>query len=301
MDQRIDYGEQPACAVFSDDIAGGERWHLAVSAVGGRTLLSSDVVQAGAILDDMAYPDVVLLDVVRDSGRDLDALLLRLDAAAAEGRFSTVVAFTPDLIDPVCAAISHPDVMLLCDPSPIERAAALGLAIAVPSAPALRERGDGPPKRLRQLSEEVSRIARALAELSRDEPTAMPMPPPGALLEGVTLPSVATIRSVIRGRRLRDQFFDAELFADPAWDMLLDLMVAQMEQRNVAVSSLCIAASVPPTTALRWIKRLHDMGLFVRTADPRDGRRVFVDLAPAAVDALANNFRAIERAGVLAT
>jgi len=47
----------------------------------------------------------------------------------------------------------------------------------------------------------------------------------------------------------------------------------------VAVSSLCIAAAVPPTTALRWIKTLTDLGMFVRASDPSDRRRVFIELS----------------------
>ena len=38
------------------------------------------------------------------------------------------------------------------------------------------------------------------------------------------------------------------------------LMAARLEQQRVEVSSLCIAAAVPPTTALRWIKALSDAG-----------------------------------------
>ncbi len=58
---------------------------------------------------------------------------------------------------------------------------------------------------------------------------------------------------IIRQRQLRARFFDGELFADPAWDMLLDLTAARVEARRVSVTSLCIASGVPPTTALRWI------------------------------------------------
>jgi DNA-binding MarR family transcriptional regulator len=65
---------------------------------------------------------------------------------------------------------------------------------------------------------------------------------------------------------------------------LLDLFAARLEKRSVAVSSLCIAAAVPPTTALRWIKTLTDLGLLVRTADPQDGRRVYIELAPKAAE-----------------
>ena len=167
---------------------------------------------------------------------------------------------------------------------------------------------------LRRLSEEVSRIARALAALSESEAHSGP-----ERREGVTdrregerreqadrrsrtgdteMPGISAIRAMIRARRLRDQYFSGELFADPAWDMLLDLLLARLEQRTVAVSSLCIAAAVPPTTALRWIKRLTDEGIFVRTADPRDGRRVFIDLSDGAADAMANYIRAAERIGL---
>lgn len=107
------------------------------------------------------------------------------------------------------------------------------------------------------------------------------------------------IRAMIRGRRLRDQFFEATLFADPAWDMMLDLMAARLEQRQVAVSSLCIAAAVPPTTGLRWIKTLTDSGLFVRIADPRDGRRVFIELSATAAEGIAAYLAAIRRSDVL--
>ena len=70
----------------------------------------------------------------------------------------------------------------------------------------------------------------------------------------------AAVRDFIRARRLRDQFFGDGLFADPAWDILLDLTAARIERRPVAVSSLCIAAAVPATTALRWIKHLTAEG-----------------------------------------
>ena len=80
------------------------------------------------------------------------------------------------------------------------------------------------------------------------------------------------------------------MFADPAWDMLLDLLQAEISQLRVPVSSLCIAASVPATTALRWLKMMTQQGIFLRRADPHDGRRVFVELAPSASQALRRYF-----------
>ena len=75
--------------------------------------------------------------------------------------------------------------------------------------------------------------------------------------------------------------------------MLLDLMAARLEGEDVSVSSLSIAASVPSTTALRWIRTMTDLGLFERRADPTDGRRVYIKLTNAAANALAGYFAAV--------
>jgi DNA-binding MarR family transcriptional regulator len=85
--------------------------------------------------------------------------------------------------------------------------------------------------------------------------------------------------------------------ADPAFDMLLDLYAARLEGSRVAVSSLCIAAAVPATTALRWIKALTDQGLFVRRADPQDGRRVYIALSDQAAEAMGRYLSAVQRGG----
>ena len=79
--------------------------------------------------------------------------------------------------------------------------------------------------------------------------------------------------------------------------MLLDLMAARLEGQPVAVSSLCIASAVPATTALRWIRTLTESGLLVRVADPRDGRRVFIDLSDQTARSLADYLRSARRIG----
>ena len=100
------------------------------------------------------------------------------------------------------------------------------------------------------------------------------------------------IRAIIKQRRLRERYFDAALFADPGWDILLDLYAAQDEGAQVSVSSLCIAASVPPTTALRWIANMTGAGMLVRVQDPEDARRVFIELSPATKERLDSYFEA---------
>jgi DNA-binding MarR family transcriptional regulator len=142
-------------------------------------------------------------------------------------------------------------------------------------------------EQLLQLSEEVSRIAGTLARLTMDAGVARPA------LESSTGPakvSAEAIRKLIQARRHRARFFDADLFADPAWDMMLELLEAEMTHRRVVVSSLCLAAAVPATTALRWLNTMVERGLFLRRSDPRDGRRVFVELSPEASRSLRQYF-----------
>lgn len=112
------------------------------------------------------------------------------------------------------------------------------------------------------LSADARRIAEALEHLAKNADA-----DPGIQI------SAALVRRLIRLRRDRDRHFPAEIFADPAWDMLLDLMAARMEGIDVPVSSLCVAAAVPTTTALRWIRALSEAGLLERRIDMADARR----------------------------
>ena len=97
-------------------------------------------------------------------------------------------------------------------------------------------------------------------------------------VSGMTMTLHDELRAMFRVRRHRDRFFPGDLFADPAWDMIIDLMAAREAGKRVSVSSLCIAASVPPTTALRWITNLAERGIVSRVGDPDDGRRIYVEL-----------------------
>ena len=104
-------------------------------------------------------------------------------------------------------------------------------------------------------------------------------------------------RDAYRNRRLRGQFFDNEaLFGEPAWDLLLDLFIAAREGKQVPVTSACIGAAVPTTTALRWLAVLEGRGLIIREADGRDARRIFVRLSPDADQQVAEYFIRITRA-----
>jgi DNA-binding MarR family transcriptional regulator len=82
------------------------------------------------------------------------------------------------------------------------------------------------------------------------------------------------VRAILRARRKRESLFGKDLFADPAWDILLELYAAELGQRRTSTTDLSDSSGVPPTTALRWIARLHRDELITREDDPLDGRRV---------------------------
>lgn len=86
------------------------------------------------------------------------------------------------------------------------------------------------------------------------------------------------LRALVAARADRDAIFQSGLFSDPAWDMMLDLAVAEASNRPISVTSLCIASGSPTTTALRRIDDLKDAGLIDRVPDDRDRRRVLVHL-----------------------
>lgn len=109
------------------------------------------------------------------------------------------------------------------------------------------------------------------------------------------LPDPRLIHRIIRQRRLRQRYFEGQLFADPAWDILLDLAAARAEHRRVSVTSLCIAASVPATTALRWITQMTAMGILVREPDTDDRRRAFIALSDRSADAIAKYFDELDQ------
>lgn len=89
---------------------------------------------------------------------------------------------------------------------------------------------------------------------------------------------LAAVRFAIAARRTREALIGDELFADPAWDILLELYAAALVQAEIATSELCKASAVPVTTALRWIDKLEGAGLLQRQNDPLDARRVWIEL-----------------------
>jgi DNA-binding MarR family transcriptional regulator len=130
---------------------------------------------------------------------------------------------------------------------------------------------------LLRLSREVSRIAGSLAQLSIGAAVAPPQNP-FSNQNDLDVP-LERVNWLIQARRTRARYLTPELFADPAWDILLDLLRAEIAHERISVSSACIAAAVPATTGLRWLKALEQQGLVVRHRDLLDARRTYVTLS----------------------
>jgi DNA-binding MarR family transcriptional regulator len=106
-------------------------------------------------------------------------------------------------------------------------------------------------------------------------------------------PDPRLLRRIIRNRQLRARHFDQRLFADPVWNMLLELSAARAENVRISVTSLCIASDVPKTTALRWIDQMTREGFFERSMDTSDRRRTYITLTEKALNSMALYFAGI--------
>ena len=94
------------------------------------------------------------------------------------------------------------------------------------------------------------------------------------------LARINTCELLIVQRRLIGRHIGFSLCADPIWDMLLDLFIAEHRGRAISLTSLSGASNVPSTTALRAIKLLTSEGWLTRSGDPMDARRIHVTLTP---------------------
>jgi hypothetical protein len=294
------YSDRPPVLLAASSDAAMIRAERTIQASGLRVGAKMPVELARERIEQQVAATALWVELDSDCGGPMDELLTHVSRDVAGGRYAAVVSTTAALLDPLAARLEDSAVELIVDADDAERAAALAIVTAQHGLP-LRVAdvaSDKNAERLRQLSEEVSRIASTLARLSAGPTTAPRALEPLPAGDAPPL-SPETVRLVIRARRLRARYFPEEMFADPAWDMLLDLLQAEIAQLRVPVSSLCIAAAVPATTALRWLKTMVSQGLFVRRADPHDGRRVFVELAPAASQALRRYFGEVGQVAVI--
>ncbi|MEO6093436.1 MAG: MarR family transcriptional regulator [Novosphingobium sp.] len=298
-------------SIFADRLALHAEMREDAEAAGLRI---AGVHEVAALIEGAAHPlgDVVVVDCPNVDGAEL-AALARLDLRAAHSGAQLIVSTSVAALDDVFACMDQSSPQLLVEPSRAERVIALAQAIAQASPSRVRELSDEDRLVVLRLTEQVGQIAQRLDRLAPTptalgehsqmfrfddssaravKPSGFDEPPQRATPE---LPDPKVVRRIIRQRQLRGRFLDPELFADPAWDMLLDLTAATAERARVSVTSLCIAASVPPTTALRWIRQMTEGGLLRRIEDQSDRRRAFITLSDRSRAAMAAYFAELGR------
>lgn len=253
-----------------------------------------------------AVGDLLLIDCSSDDAQTM-AILSRLDMRAGKSGSQMVVSTTLDALDAVFGCFAMSGAQILVGPGRAERTIAIGRALAHVPNLRLRELAEEDRMMLIRLTEQVGRIAERLEKISPGQRAgggAFRFESPSSDWRGEgeeyvmrqtgktrpRLPEPETIRRIIKARQARASFFDGDLFADPAWDVLLDLSAARAENREVSVTSLCIAAGVPATTALRWIGQMVESGLLERVADPQDRRRAYIVLTDKTADTMARYF-----------
>lgn len=273
-------------------------------------------VEGGPLADLTDGPVGLLGDVVMVDCPDVDgaalASLARLDMRVASAGAHLIVSTTLDALESVFSMLDQSDPQILVAPSRAERLVAVGRTLSQIGNAKVREMTEEDRLSLLYLSRQVDAIAHELDRLSGPHGQTAAAQPGlgdkaasamdlGALrnsnlpdADGLNvLPDPGVVRQIISRRQARAKYFEGELFADPAWDMLLDLTAAEGEHKNVSVTSLCIAAMVPATTALRWIKQLVDCGVFQRKADPSDKRRAFIGLSDQSRAAMSRYFKEV--------
>ncbi len=301
-------------------------YEAAVARLGGRLLARIDWASLPLELGRHAGRPMLLVEAEGVAEAILLGALPRIDAVAMALGLPVVVALDTVQIDLVAAQLLTRDQALLVEADAFDRLAAVATAAGRLGDPVLRDHvREGEESPLARLNEEVARIADLLARLTREgsaygsghdrvdrRPAARDSiiavsdrrsrfaiaPDDAEARHADRADNAALVRQTIRARRLRDGFLGKGLFEDPAWDMVLDLYAAHLEGERVSVSSLCIASAVAPTTALRWIGKLTDVGLMIRQPDPSDRRRAFVALSEKARQGMHAYVAAVRRAGL---
>jgi len=302
-------------AIFGEDA--GLRAQSAAD-LGGAGFRCIDGGRIAALLEGpiALLGDVVVVDCPVTGSRGLDGMMLaglaRLDMRVARSGAKLIVATNMAGLDDVFAVLDQSAPQILVSPSRAEWVIAVGRVMGEAGESRVREMAEEDRVALLRLSQQVEAIAHSLDRLSQPEPSA------AALFGGcdrdyrgaqsainapefsrftaalsAPLPDPQVVRLMIANRQARARFFDPALFGDPAWDMLLDLTAAYGEGARVSVTSLCIAAGVPATTALRWLTQMVETGIFIRVPDPADKRRAFIALSDKACGAMAGYFASL--------
>jgi CheY-like chemotaxis protein/DNA-binding MarR family transcriptional regulator len=146
---------------------------------------------------------------------------------------------------------------------------------ALARADSIREvRGTAPGSQGAQELQKIADAARALAEDMRRTLER------GGRSRGPADAVLRTLDLLSKLQEARNTIFGEAVMPEPAWEMLAELMRAQLAGQQLSVTSLALSSQSPMTTALRRIDDLIQGGLAARVPDTTDRRRTNVELTP---------------------
>lgn len=94
----------------------------------------------------------------------------------------------------------------------------------------------------------------------------------------------ATARRFYTMRRRSERGLGADLFGESGWDTLLYLYATRAEGNPVTAAEACRAATVPASTALRWLIKLDREGHVRRYLAADDDRIILIEITEATFD-----------------
>lgn len=145
---------------------------------------------------------------------------------------------------------------------------------------------------LRQLSLDLSAIAKALAWLAKFEEVKSDTVPGRPV-------TAREIETVIAARHARAEAFGLDV-VHPGWSILLQLYLAHIEEQPVRVGELRTRARLAAATATRWLDRICAAGLATRKTRRKGARPAVVALTPAGAAAMRDHLHAIKAGWIIA-
>jgi hypothetical protein len=228
--------------IFGDENRGDDPdFSLLTASLGFRILKGGPIATARSRMNELVDVDAIL---VRCTGTEpeLNDALARFDMMAQTHGTRLIVIVGLDGLDAVISVISSADATILCQPDFADIVVALmGAQSRAGTGDLLRDIGSGDgDARLEHLSSQIARLNQTIETLVRNKFVDRPPPSLEMAQQESSLRSAGRgyapmpngndadrpaltshqIRSLLRARRLRDQLVVADLFADPAWDIM---------------------------------------------------------------------------------
>ncbi|AUX69606.1 hypothetical protein CHX26_08960 [Porphyrobacter sp. HT-58-2] len=139
---------------------------------------------------------------------------------------------------------------------------------------------------VRKLADQLDAAQKILDEIritSGCEAFGPPLPMNAARVER----AVEAAQKALRDRQVRTDFVgNAEMFGEPAWDIMLDLFIRQAQDENVSIKAACMSPGAKSSTVLRWLNVLEMNDLVRCEADPSDSKRYLIRLTPAGYEGM---------------